>query len=572
MKRFKDRRKVVSLTLVGIAYALIIIPLVVSNVQKQQELRSHAATLSPAPASASASTQQACGVAITNTMLILDRSTTMSATVGYSASKVSGAIEAANKFVDLTAQNVQNEIGLVSFATSATTDSPITSDFSSVKSKINAITGSGESCLQCAINQANQAIASGKRDGKKNVVVLLTDGKANYVQESYKQATEAQAQQMAMAAAQNGHNENGTIFFVIGVGDDANTTFLQQLATSTGGQYYAAPTTDNLSSIYSQISQIIAKGSVSGFLFNDANHNSQYDQGESKLPGWSLQLTQQGSYSSQTFTTDATGHFMIPNLCNGTYTLKEVPQSDWTQTVPADPNGYAFTVTGCNALTDKIFGNIHSSPSSYGYQTTPTQGTIPTVVATATPAPTSGATTMNITVSLDGIGNRGDNTNPNDSSLSNKNPQRKSLNASIQIYDLSNELVAKGEGTITYNSAKGTYQGPLTIQSGFPSGQYIIKITADNHLRKRVDGVQSITAGQANTIKPVSLVTGDDNNDNTINILDYNLLLNCYSDINAATKCSSTTVKYSTDMNDDGSVNQVDYNLFLRELATQPGE
>jgi hypothetical protein len=38
MKRFKNKRKVISLTLVSIAYVLIVTPLIISNLQKQQSL------------------------------------------------------------------------------------------------------------------------------------------------------------------------------------------------------------------------------------------------------------------------------------------------------------------------------------------------------------------------------------------------------------------------------------------------------------------------------------------------------------------------------------------------------
>ena len=61
------------------------------------------------------------------------------------------------------------------------------------------------------------------------------------------------------------------------------------------------------------------------------------------------------------------------------------------------------------------------------------------------------------------------------------------------------------------------------------------------------------------------------NNDNKLDILDYNTLIGCYSDLAAATSCNYTQ-KTASDLNDDGTVNQFDYNLFLRETAIQPGE
>lgn len=579
MKRFRDRKKVVSLTLVGVAYLLIVIPLIISNVQKQQSLNTHAATAQPTP------TPPVCGQAPSNTQLIIDRSGSMGEQAGSSGTKMSNAITAAENFVTLASQNPQNEVGLTSFSTTATNNNPLTTDYASVKSQIGTLKASGDTCIQCAIDQANQAITSGKRSGIKNVIVLLTDGIANYVEGTNKQVSESTAEQAALTAATNAHTENDAIIFVIGLGSDVNTNFLQQLATSTGGKYYFPPTTDNLNDIYSQISQIIAQGSVSGFVFNDANGNGKFDTGEQKLTGWTLQLTKQGSSTPQTFITDSTGSFMIPNLCNGSYTLNEVTQSGWKETVPVNPNSYTITITDGNALTDEDFGNIVAPPTPTPTPrptatptpkptSTPTPTPMPTATPTSEPTPTptnTPLTRMEMTVYLDGIGNRGDNTNPTASSDSNKTPVHKTIGAQTQIYTTNNMLIAGGTGTLTYNASLGAFTGDVPISAGFPSGQYIVKIKTDYHLRKQVDGVQTITAGADNTITPVALVAGDIDNNNVINILDYNILIGCYSDLEAAVSCTPAQ-QIASDLDDDGSVNQDDYNLFLRELSTQPGQ
>jgi Mg-chelatase subunit ChlD len=563
MKRFKDKRKVVSLTLVGVAYLLIVIPLIVSNLQKQQTANSHAQSPESAPVHSAAT----CGVANSNTMMVVDTSGSMGEKDGSSGTKMSNAITAGGNFVDLTAANPQNEIGLTSFSSTATTNSSLTSNFSSVKTQVNTLKASGNTCIQCAIDQASQALTAGKRSGVKNVMVLLTDGIANYVEGSNSQVSQSTAEQAALTAATNAHKANDTIIFVIGLGSDVNTSFLQQLATSTGGQYYFPPTTDNLNDIYTQISQIIAQGSVSGFVFNDVNNNKQFDQSEQKLSGWTVQIAQQGSSTPQSFTTDSTGSFMIPNLCNGTYTLTEVTKPGWAETVPVNPNSYTINITTGNALTDQDFGNIVAPPTP-----TPTQTPTPTPTPKPTATPTPSKTSLNMTVYLDGIGSRGDNTNPTASSLSNKTPQHQSLNAELSIFTTSNNLIASGTGTLTYNTTVGAYTGDVPVQTGFPTGQYIIKVRTNTHLRKQIEQIQTITAGTDNTITPVSLVAGDIDNNNALNILDYNLLLNCYSDLAAAVDCPALTNKSNADLNDDGNVNQDDYNLFLRELSTQPGQ
>jgi hypothetical protein len=103
------------------------------------------------------------------------------------------------------------------------------------------------------------------------------------------------------------------------------------------------------------------------------------------------------------------------------------------------------------------------------------------------------------------------------------------------------------------------------------SGQYIIKVKSDQHLRRAISGFVTLTAGTTQQLPSVTLITGDINNDNSLNVLDYNVIIGCYSDISPATSCTASQ-KLAADINDDGSVNQFDYNLFLRELSVQTGD
>lgn len=197
----------------------------------------------------------------------------------------------------------------------------------------------------------------------------------------------------------------------------------------------------------------------------------------------------------------------------------------------------------------------------------------PTKVPPVVPKPTAvsvGNTSIVLTIYEHGIGASGDNTNPSNASLSNKNPAHKQIAANVEIFTTNNQLIGAGSGTVTYNANKGAYTGNLPIQKGFPTGEYILSLKTNGHLRKQVTGVQTITAGKNNTITSVTLIAGDTNNDNVINILDYNILMNCYSDLKPAISCTSDQ-KIGSDMNDDGSVNQIDYNLFIRELSSQSG-
>jgi hypothetical protein len=103
------------------------------------------------------------------------------------------------------------------------------------------------------------------------------------------------------------------------------------------------------------------------------------------------------------------------------------------------------------------------------------------------------------------------------------------------------------------------------------SGVYTVKIKADQFLRVLIPGIQTITAGSTAQIPTTTLISGDINNDNAVNILDYNILMGCYSDFLPASNCNSVDA-VRADITDDGNVDQFDYNLFLRELTNIGGQ
>lgn len=578
-----------------------------------------------------------CGNSPSDAMLVIDRSGSMNDKNGSTGTKLSNAKIAAKNFVDIMAKDPKNQLGLTSFATTATVNNPLTTNYASIKTQLDALKGDGGTCIECGIKKANAELKAVQtqagRQGIKKIVVLLTDGRATTIDGSTKTVDSALAEQKAIEAAVAGNTESKTIFFTIGLGADVNESFLKKIATLTGGQYYFSPTTDQLNGIYQQISIILAKNSVSGFVFDDTNKNGVFNTGEPKLPGWVLQLTTGSSTTPKTVTSSDTGAFTFKDLCDGNYTLKEIVQQGWKQTLPANGAAHTFTIANGNSPTDKNFGNTKVSrcsdgvdndnngftdtkdstchtdgnpnnPNSYdpnkdgetggntcadskdnngnglidgadpvchpgGDTTKPWDPNLPEVnPATPTPA----ATTFDITVFQHGIGNSGDNTNPA-SSLSNKTPVHKSIDADLQLFNTANQLIGTGVGTITYDAATGNYKGKIGIYPPtFPTGNYYLKIKTKYHLRKLAEGIQTITGGKTtNVIPAVTVVAGDVNNDNKLDILDYNSLLDCYSDLAAAAACSDDK-KVASDLNDDGSVNQVDYNLFLREISTQPGE
>jgi len=697
------KHKFLLLGVVVLVYALMVLPLFVLNQKSRQDLRSRASTV--------CSTNSPADISI-----IIDRSGSMNDTVG-SSTKISGARTAANQFIDLLAQNTENHVNLVSYSTTANLDSPLTNNYAFLKSKVSALTASGSTCTECAIKKANADLHSNGRSNMKKVVVLLTDGKANYVDGSSQQANDAagiaNAEQKALAAAVSGHNADGTLFFTIGLGNDVNASFLQTISAQTGGQYYFPPSTDSLAAIYAEISQIIAQGAVSGTVFNDANKNGTLDTNEQKVSSWTVTLTNTSTNQTTTLTTDTNGYFSFTGICNGVYSLKTNLQSGWIQTFPANAAPHSITITNGQAATDQNFGvtqgarcsdsidndtngftdaadstchtdgnptNASSydptkdgehgggntcadskdnngnglidgadpichtdgnpgNPTSYdptrpensrcsdtvdndnnGFADTkdstchtdgnptnassydPTKdgehgggntcadskdnngnglidGADPICHTDGNPGnPTSydptrpeGSSSLSLDLILHGIGAGGDNANPTANNLSNKNPLHPTRSTEVLVYNDANQLVASGSSNVTYASTSGHFTGKIPLNTSIKPGKYTVKVGTNRYLKRFIKNIQTLT-GEENQILPsLELIAGDIDNNNKIDILDYNTLLDCYSDlVNASASCS-TQKKEAADINDDGLVNQSDYNLFLREILTQPG-
>jgi len=202
---------------------------------------------------------------------------------------------------------------------------------------------------------------------------------------------------------------------------------------------------------------------------------------------------------------------------------------------------------------------------------TPTSTPKPTNTPFPTSTPVPQATKINLNLFLHGLGNAGDNANPSLHSLSNKNPGRPQRTVTVSLLNSSNIEVANKSGVVTYNPQTGTFKGVVDMGNQITTNSYNIKITTNQFLTRRLPGIQSLTAGITNTVPDGTLVNGDANNDNKLDILDYNIILGCYSDFEPAKSCTADQ-KLQSDFTDDSKVNQFDYNLFLRELSVQGGD
>lgn len=226
-----------------------------------------------------------------------------------------------------------------------------------------------------------------------------------------------------------------------------------------------------------------------------------------------------------------------------------------------------------NGSVSQICRFVAGGAATQTCSSTPTSTPTPTITSTPTPTatPVPNATLLRFqTVKLHGIGSGGDNTNPNLGG--NQNPLRTTRNFSVELLDASGNTLPAINSQITFNSGSGVFSGDITLPTSVASGNYLVKVKSPQYLKKQATGIINITKSTINNIPEISLTTGDIDNDNALTILDYNILVDCYSDLLPARNCDDATKKQSADLSDDGNVNANDYNLFLRELSVASGD
>lgn len=222
-----------------------------------------------------------------------------------------------------------------------------------------------------------------------------------------------------------------------------------------------------------------------------------------------------------------------------------------------------------NSYSQNISLNKSAIEVRSGVTSTITSQATPSITFNITPTSPVGQTRLNLNIFLHGIGNGGDNVSSE--SKGNMNPLRTTRTAIIEAYDSNNQLSVSENVNLIFNTTNGYFTGNINTNS-LSSGAYIIRVKIQQYLNKPIPGIINITAGQIISLPSVKLITGDTDNDNLLSVLDYNLILDCFSELTPPRNCNDPAKKLMNDLTDDGNVNQFDYNLFLREISTQLGQ
>ena len=154
--------------------------------------------------------------------------------------KITDAKNAAIEFVNN--MNNNDEGAIISFNQQVTVDQTFTSDKNLLINAINSLVAQGGTAIYDAIIESvNQtSLQSGRK-----AIILLTDGM---------DANSTHTRQEAINAARNTNIPVYTIGLGVSPGSSAEV-ILQQIADSTGGQYYNAPNSGDLQQLYLAISQ-----------------------------------------------------------------------------------------------------------------------------------------------------------------------------------------------------------------------------------------------------------------------------------------------------------------------------
>lgn len=103
------------------------------------------------------------------------------------------------------------------------------------------------------------------------------------------------------------------------------------------------------------------QASISGQVFLDANGNRAKDSSEPGLAGWTvfLDTIANGTLDpgEPNVMTDPTGNYTFSGLSPGTYTVAEVLQGGFRETLPDAPGTYSVTVAASEQISGKDFGN-----------------------------------------------------------------------------------------------------------------------------------------------------------------------------------------------------------------------
>ncbi len=97
------------------------------------------------------------------------------------------------------------------------------------------------------------------------------------------------------------------------------------------------------------------RGKITGMIYNDANENAVLDEDENGLFDWTV--VAEGPAGNLSVITDDDGNYSFENLSVGTYLIRQISQSGWRSTHPADEM-YNVAISSGVESRGNDFGNV----------------------------------------------------------------------------------------------------------------------------------------------------------------------------------------------------------------------
>lgn len=165
----------------------------------------------------------------------------------------------------------------------------------------------------------------------------------------------------------------------------------------------------------------------------------------------------------------------------------------------------------------------------------------------------------------------------------NSNPVHKNPDITVCLYDPNvnptgdnncSKAILKKLGPVIYDSISGHFiNNNFDLGNFNQEGQYLILIKSDKYLRKQLPQLLNIAREKINKVPELTLIVGDINNDNLLNIADYNIYKSCFGDKTNTSECIN---KENSDLNDDGKndtrIDLSDFRLLFASFQTQSGD
>lgn len=241
------------------------------------------------------------------------------------------------------------------------------------------------------------------------------------------------------------------------------------------------------------------------------------------------------------------------------------------------PTGAVLTCYVCRSNGWRILGGTGACPSSSPSSSPSTcqigndfggcvlgpgmsaggQCEAPTPPTSPTPPPPTGATTLNVAFKLQSIGPTAQ-------------PRRTTRQVEVKISNTQRQEVKRE--TIQATFQNGVYRGTLNLGTTFTTGSYTVRLkVGDTTLGKNVENITTITGGVANNLSEIELVSGDMNNDNRLNAVDYAYILGCL-DIKRGTAEYNCPNRSIADVNDDDGVTTQDLSVLIFNFSNREGD